>query len=57
MICGGQGDIECILCKGNGRKMSGLLGDFDLGICDECHSTGVVACRYYRGTGREEKNY
>ena len=57
MMCGGQGDVECMLCKGNGRKMSGFLGDIDQGVYDECHGSGVIACRHCYGTGRQERDY
>lgn len=57
IVCGGLGDVECMLCKGKGRKMGGFLGDIDLGICDECHGSGVIICRRCRGTGRQEIDY
>ena len=52
--CGGQGEVECMLCKGKGRKMGGFLGDRYLGSCDECHGSGVLVCRSCHGTGRRE---
>jgi len=57
MACGGQGDVECMLCKGKGRKRGDFLGDVDLGECDECHGSGVLICRSCHGTGRQERKY
>jgi len=53
--CGGQGEVECISCKGSGKKLGGFLGDLDLGICEECHGSGVLVCRSCRGTGRRDR--
>ncbi|MCJ7698240.1 MAG: hypothetical protein MUO73_07930 [Thermoplasmata archaeon] len=55
--CGGQGELSCMLCKGKGRKMGGFLGDIDMGICDECHGSGVLVCKSCHGTGRREIDY
>jgi DnaJ-class molecular chaperone len=55
VICNGQGEVECMLCKGNGRKWGGFLGDIDLGVCDECHGSGVLVCRSCHGTGLRDR--
>jgi len=57
MAYGGKGEVECMLCKGKGRKTGGFLGDIDIGVCDECRGSGVLICRRCQGTGRQERNY
>jgi hypothetical protein len=51
----GQGEVECMLCKGKGRKIGSYLGDIDLSVSDECYGSGVLICRRFHRTSRTRK--